>query len=833
MIKRVASLLIGLILFGLGLVGLVTSQPKMYYPQIRIEVPDQTGAFAIGFLFRALPGLERCEALTGKVSRTVLASCAQCRVSVLKCLTGIDDVHASYLSSAPLPLPSGGMRNGVMVFHAADAKFALAACQATEAQSRGSALPVTCYPPDTPRFLPGESWPDRIGVLVTSLPPLYLGLSLAAMLAAFGLFYRAAANESPVQALRLASRRVGRRLLVLSRLGKQALLALTDVLALWLALWLAFSLRLETFYHPQGEVVWLFFALPLLAIPVFLRFGLYRAVIRFLGGQAVRVVALAVGSHAVLFALLVLLGNFQGVPRSVLVIYPLLAVLLVGLPRYVARLWLSQLQNRQNGHRERVLIYGAGSAGIQLSAALMHSRELCPVGFVEDDSTLAGNTINGLPVYSVGQLAQVVNDLEVAEILLAVPSATRTRRSAIIDQLEPLPVRVRTLPGLSDLAQGKVRVEDLREVDIEDLLGRDPVSPDSDLLGATITGKVVLVSGAGGSIGSELCRQIVQLRPAALVLYEHGEYALYAIEQELLHLSSPLSLPIYPVLGSVVDQARMVRTLRRYGVQTVFHAAAYKHVPLVERNPIPGVINNIFGTCHAARAALETGVQTFVLISTDKAVRPTNTMGTTKRFAEMILQALHAAHPDQTRFTMVRFGNVLGSSGSVVPLFREQISRGGPVTVTDPRIIRYFMTIPEAAQLVIQAGAMGAGQDVFVLDMGESVKILDLAQRMIHLSGLTERSEDNPDGEIEIVFSGLRPGEKLYEELLIGDNVSATAHPRILRADEKLLPWRTIEDYLERLKTACDAGDSDRVRELLLAAVEEFSPQCGNQDLLN
>jgi FlaA1/EpsC-like NDP-sugar epimerase len=420
-------------------------------------------------------------------------------------------------------------------------------------------------------------------------------------------------------------------------------------------------------------------------------------------------------------------------------------------------------------------------------------------------------------------------------VLLAIPSSSRQRRNAIIAELESLPLLVRTLPGLAELAQGKVSINDLRDIDIEDLLGRDPVPPNPALLGANITAKAVMVTGAGGSIGTELCRQILEQSPSDIVLYELNEFALYQIEQELVTRKARLphcKTRIWPLLGSVCDEARLTQVLTQFHIETLFHAAAYKHVPMVERNPGQGAINNVIGTWRCAQAALQAGVKTFVLISTDKAVRPTNTMGATKRLAEMVLQSLAAQYPDQTRFTMVRFGNVLGSSGSVIPLFREQIRQGGPLTVTDPRIIRYFMTIPEAAQLVIQAGAMGKDGDVFVLDMGEPVKILDLAKRMIHLSGLGIKDEADPEGDIEINFTGLRPGEKLYEELLIGENVTPTDHPRIRRANEHFLEWAQLEPILANLIEAGSRNDGERTREILLGAVREFAPQCSNADLL-
>ena len=487
---------------------------------------------------------------------------------------------------------------------------------------------------------------------------------------------------------------------------------------------------------------------------------------------------------------------------------------------------------------KNVVIYGAGSAGVQLAAALDHGREFKPVAFIDDDATLHRQKVNGLRIYPLSSLSYLIERHKLAYVLLAIPSATRSRKGEIIALLEPYAVHVMSMPGLSDIAQGKVKVDTLQEVDIADLLGRDSVPPDTLLLSANITGKVVMVTGAGGSIGSELCRQIMQLQPTLLVLFERCEYALYAIEKELQQqctkINSGENLKIISVLGSVTNAGRIERVCKSFAVQTIYHTAAYKHVPMVERNPGESVWNNIFGTLNTAKAAISAGVETFVLISTDKAVRPTNTMGATKRFAELVLQALSqdANNKHQTRFTMVRFGNVLDSSGSVVPLFREQIARGGPVTVTDKRVIRYFMTIPEAAQLVIQAGAMGLGGDVFVLDMGEPIRIYDLARRMIHLSGLEVKDEKRPNGEIEINFIGLRPGEKLYEELLIGDKVSDTSHKRIMRAEEQVIPWAELETLLGTLKSATINEDFERVRSVLKYAVTGYAPQCEVEDLL-
>jgi FlaA1/EpsC-like NDP-sugar epimerase len=480
--------------------------------------------------------------------------------------------------------------------------------------------------------------------------------------------------------------------------------------------------------------------------------------------------------------------------------------------------------------KNNVIIYGAGSAGRQLLTALQQSSEYRPVAFIDDANELRKKFIGGVEVFTPNDIKGLISKSEVSEILLAIPSVSRTRRNEIFDSLEPYPVMVRSLPGMSELAQGKVNITDLKEVSIKDLLGRDVVEPNQQLLGKNITSKTVVVTGAGGSIGSELCRQIVFLEPKALILYEMSELALYTIEKELSNIGIR-SMNIYPVLGSVNNKARVANVLKSFGVDTVYHAAAYKHVPMVEFNNTEGVDNNIFGTLNCAQSAIDTGVETFVLISTDKAVRPTNTMGATKRGAELVLQAL-SSKQSGTKFTMVRFGNVLGSSGSVIPLFKQQIKDGGPVTVTDINIIRYFMTIPEAVELVIQAGAMGTGGDVFVLDMGKPVRIVDLAKKMIRLSGLEVKDEAHPDGDIEINYTGLRPGEKLYEELLIGDDVTETDNPLIMRAKEDMLPWDELERILSDLEVAIKDLDQEKLRKLLIQAVPDFKPQCEIMDVL-
>ena len=631
----------------------------------------------------------------------------------------------------------------------------------------------------------------------------------------------------------------------LQRRNKAIILISADVFFVLLALWSAFSLRWGVFYIPKGDEWYLFAVAPVIAVPIFVRLGLYRAIIRYIEIRALWTIIQATTLYALVFAFVLYESGIKVIPRTVSPLNWLIVMLLVGSSRFFARWWLGETYFRQGGGRsatelrkKNVVIYGAGSAGVQLAYALAHGRDFRPVAFIDDDKLLHRRKINGLRIYPLSSLSYLIDRHQVSDVLLAMPSANRARISELIRLLEPYAVHVMSMPGLSDIAQGRVTVDALQEVDIADLLGRNPVAPDQSLLHATISGKVVMVTGAGGSIGSELCRQIIKLQPLALILFEVSEFGLYAIEKELNHLLTKTKnfkdIEIITVLGSVTNAKRIEKVCKAFKVQTIYHAAAYKHVPMVEKNPGEAVWNNIFGTLHTAQAAISAGVELFVLISTDKAVRPTNTMGATKRFAELILQALslEAGLKHETRFTMVRFGNVLGSSGSVVPLFREQIARGGPVTVTDARIIRYFMTIPEASQLVIQAGALGQGGDVFVLDMGEPIRIIDLAKRMIHLSGLEIKDEDHPSGEIEISFTGLRPGEKLYEELLIGDDVSETSHPRIMRAEEQIIPWVELEKMLETLEKAAKDDDFVRVREVLKRAVSGFVPQCEIGDLL-
>jgi FlaA1/EpsC-like NDP-sugar epimerase len=620
--------------------------------------------------------------------------------------------------------------------------------------------------------------------------------------------------------------------LSLSRFHKQMIAAIADLFLLPLTFCLAILLRYDG--ASTGlfmQYLWLIFAAPVISIPIFIRLGLYRAVIRFIDQKIVYVVVFgATLSVVILVALAAFLTHMTGLSRGVFGIYWVSSITYVVASRFLARGYLLHVDNVSGA--VRVAIYGAGKAGTQLASALRAGQEYMPVAFIDDMKELEGATIAGIKVYSAYNLPEVISKAAVAEILLAMPSLTKSQQKRILDRLEPYKVKIKVTPPVESLVSGELRLQDVRDIGIEDLLGRDQVAPDMELISTCITGKSVMVTGAGGSIGAELCRQIIRLQPTRLILLEMSEFALYSIKQELKSLKSGqgLEVELVPFLGSVLDIEKCKKILRTFSIETVYHAAAYKHVPLVEHNPIEGICNNVFGTLSVAKAAISAGVKCFVLVSTDKAVRPTNVMGATKRLAELILQAF-AREQSNTRFSMVRFGNVLGSSGSVVPLFRKQIMAGGPITLTHPEITRYFMTIPEAAQLVLQAGAMGEGGDVFVLDMGEPVKIIDLAKRMVHLSGLEVKSESATDG-IEIQHVGLRPGEKLYEELLIGDNVEGTDHPLIMRAQENEISWHELQALLAALEDACDRFKYEELRALLLRAVQGYAPQCGIEDFV-
>jgi len=606
----------------------------------------------------------------------------------------------------------------------------------------------------------------------------------------------------------------------LSRNTKRILLVVMDVITIPAALWLGFALRLGEWWpqYYMSNAWWLFVAAPVVAVPVFVRMGLYRAVLRYVGSQALITIAKAVSVVTLILLALVVMSETRGVPRSVFFSFWLISLSVIGGGRIVLRGYIHSY-TRKKINKQPVAVYGAGSAGADLVKAMQSGWEYEPVAFLDDDLEKKGVEIHGVKVYSPEQISTLIGEKNISQVLLAMPSLLSRHRRKILEKLEIHPVHVRTLPNIADLVSGRMKVSDIREVDASDVLGREAVPPVAELIEQCIKNKNVMVTGAGGSIGSELCRQIIEHAPSRLILFEQSEYALYKIEAELD--AYDVNLEIIAVLGSVLDYVRILSILKSFAVHTVYHAAAYKHVPLVEHNPIEGLKNNVFGTWHAAEAAKAAGVETFVLISTDKAVRPTNIMGATKRFAELVLQAMDD-EGSATRFTMVRFGNVLDSSGSVIPLFRKQIKSGGPVTVTHPEVTRFFMTIPEAAQLVLQAGSLGEGGDVFVLDMGESIKIDELARSMIHLSGLEVYEDENLDGDIAIEYTGLRPGEKLYEELLIGDNVSGTEHPKIMRAAEEKISWEKLLEFRSRFEVAIKNIEIDSMKMLLEEVVHGY-----------
>ncbi|MGM0926543.1 MAG: polysaccharide biosynthesis protein [Pseudomonadota bacterium] len=635
------------------------------------------------------------------------------------------------------------------------------------------------------------------------------------------------------------SGKMHRSIATLSRGKKRLIMVAADLVALPLALWSAYALRLaewwpERYLQPYW---WLFVILPPVGVFIFARLGLYRAVVRFMGPQAMWAVIKGSLLMAVLMWAAAYFYGWEGFPRSVPVNFALVTLVYVGGTRLLVRSYYQWLVKHYT-EKEPVAIYGAGGAGAQLALALSSGREFYVAAFLDDDPALWQSTIKGVKVHEPAAFRPVAAELGIKRVLLAMPAASKAQRKQALDQLADLPVHVQTVPSMPEIVAGVASVDQLQEVELEDLLGRDPVPPRPELIDASVRGKVVMVTGAGGSIGSEMCRQAMRGEPSALILFEVSEYGLYAIERELesMRIEMGASFPLVALLGNVCDRNRVEAAIRHYGVQTLYHAAAYKHVPIVENNVLEGVRNNVHGTRVVAESAARLGVERCVLISTDKAVRPTNVMGATKRMAELVLQDLASRYAlkdgHRTIFSMVRFGNVLGSSGSVVPLFRRQLEQGGPLTVTHPEITRFFMTIPEAALLVIQAGSMAEGGDVFVLDMGDSVKIVDLARRMIQLTGLEVKDEENPEGDIEIVFSGLRPGEKLYEELLIGDSVVGTQHPKILRAHEEVLPHRDLVALLEELREAEQGLDSVRACAALKRGVSGFAHSGDMVDLL-
>ena len=620
-------------------------------------------------------------------------------------------------------------------------------------------------------------------------------------------------------------------LLALPRNIKKVIFVIHDAVVIFVAFWFAQNLKASYSQEWAEPANWLAFAATaVLTILLFTRLGLYRAVTRYVSTKVLTTAVLGSAISGVLFFLSVLLFE-QRLRLALPVAYFLMLVVLISGSRIILR---TMLTNRHRKQMIPVIIYGAGQSGRQLLEAIKQVSEYNAVAFVDDNTAIQRMVIYDLPVHKPSEIGNLINRYGVEKILLAIPSASTEVRKNIIHQLEAYPCEVLIIPGMKDLVDGKISASSLKKVSVVDLLGRDPVAPRPELMAADISGKVVMVTGAGGSIGSELCRQIIRNQPAKLILFELSEFSLYSIDKELrdFQTASDMDIEVLPILGSVQHRKRLFTIMQAFGVQTVYHAAAYKHVPMVEFNTIEGVRNNIYGTMFCAQAAIDARVETFVLISTDKAVRPTNTMGASKRMAELVLQALAAEPGQSTRFCMVRFGNVLGSSGSVVPVFEQQIAIGGPVTLTHADITRYFMTIPEAAQLVIQAGAMGKGGDVFVLDMGDSVKIIDLAKQMIRLSGLEVKDAAHPEGDIEIQVTGLRPGEKLYEELLIGDEVQKTTHPRIMTASEVMLPWNVLSDIITRMDEACRESDQLTLRRLLLEAPTGFAPKDDICDLV-
>ncbi len=794
-----------------------------FHPQLSLDVGDPV-VLKTQITLQGLSSEAACEAALTQLSGSIRTACPQCRVVERGCPNQDTPGLAAFFSGDPQAMVVGQFLGGLIRYPGLDSAWNLKACEL--AASGPSKAPITCFSPNATR-------PE---LALLPAPPATEGLvehDIYSMLAVF------AALLVALQMAHVPLQSLGRELTRLPALGKQLILAGFDFFLVWASLWFAMAIRLESLSPLGGHTIAPFLlGAWIICLPVFYSFGLYNTVVRFLGLAAVISIAKAVLVATGLNLLFLQVIEPGGLPASVPIIHGLLLLLGIGGSRALARYWLNN-DHRIGGGGKPVLIYGAGSAGRQLASALNHSAEFRPVALVDDSPTLEARRVMGLTVHAPGEINRLIEKYWVQEIMLALPSAGLSRRRAILKELEKLPVKVRMLPGLAGIAAGDVKVSDLQEVQIEDLLGRDPAPPDPKLLSASITNKVVMVTGAGGSIGSELCRQILALSPKHLVLLDLSEYALYAVNESLIkeplvkestnaEFPSPI---ITPLLGSVTDAKLMQQILSEHRVQTVYHAAAYKHVPLVESNPVAGVRNNAIGTWVLAKAAKKNGVETFVLISTDKAVRPTNVMGATKRLAELCLQGLRQEEDTReqgTRFLIVRFGNVLDSSGSVIPRFREQIAAGGPVTVTDRRMVRYFMTIAEATQLVIQAAAISqeAGSakhaDVFVLDMGEPVRILDLAQNMIRLSGMQLKSTENPKGDIEIVFTGIRQGEKLYEELLIGENTVDTLSPKIKQATEPCLTLAALETVMRDLEEACEGMDGEKIGQLLSQVVAGY-----------
>ena len=620
------------------------------------------------------------------------------------------------------------------------------------------------------------------------------------------------------------------KLILIPRFYKSLIIGFNDTILVISALFISYYLRLGFFYWPETNLLINIWISPIIALPIFYSFGLYRSVVRYIGLKSLFSIVQAVTLYAVIWGLIdYMVVQVDGTPRSVILINWMICLITIGGSRIAARSLFSSL-NISTGKNSNVIIYGAGSAGRELSSSLNLTDDFSHVCYIDDDLSVNGTYIDNIPVFTPNKLPILVDKYNIDIIFIALPSISRKHRNQIFDELSRYSLKVINLPRVSDISKGKIIINDLLQINIRDVLGRDPVAPNESLLKIRITDKVVLVTGAGGSIGSELARQIALLKPNKLIIFDHSESLLYKIDQELKD-SKYSGVQIFPILGSVISKERLFNIFQHFNVDTVYHAAAYKHVPLVEFNQSEGILNNVIGTMVASKAAISANVKTFVLISTDKAVRPTNTMGAAKRCSELVLQAL-AKESHKTCFTMVRFGNVLDSSGSVIPLFKKQIKRGGPITVTDINIVRYFMTISEAVELVIQSGAMGKGGDVFVLDMGEPVRIYDLAKKMVQLSGLKVIDDKNPNGDIEIQFTGLRPGEKLYEELLVDGDVEKTKNKLIMRAEESMIDWLELKPILSELEAACLNSDQEKIRQLLIKLVPEFKPQSKIVDFL-
>ncbi len=622
--------------------------------------------------------------------------------------------------------------------------------------------------------------------------------------------------------LSLTHQKLVETLVGLTRGSKTLVVIICDYVLLVISFWLSLSLRGNSFYEPSLESLYLILFAPIISIPIYYFFGLYQSLIRYTNNRGLGVIIIAASIYTLLWFIIVVAVDIVDRPYDFLAINWLLTVFLTSATRLIARSFLS-VKSRKNTN---VMIYGAGDAAIQLESAIKFDPDLKVVAFVDDDKSLEGKYIEDVRIYSTSDISKIIKKLNVEEILLAIPSVSKNKQYLILNELKKFPVTVRKLPGLSDLARGRVNVSDLRKIKTVDLLKRNVRKPNQKLLEKDINDKSILVTGAGGSIGSELCREIVKLSPERVILFEINEFALYELENELREKNFN---NIHAVLGDINFKSQIETIMKNYNVETVFHAAAYKHVPMVEKNSISAVRTNIFGTMNVLEAAFNFGVKNFVFISTDKAVRPTNIMGASKRFAELLIQAMIFKEREQNidnqiRVSMVRFGNVLGSSGSVVPLFEKQIQDGGPLTVTDPNIIRYFMTINEAAQLVIQSGAMGKNGEIFLLDMGQPVKVLELAKDMVQLSGMTVRDEKNINGDIEIHFVGLRPGEKLFEELLIDHKAKKTDHKKIMLADEKSLNWKEIRTYVDSIDLAIKEQDHSSIAKIFEEVVEGFEP---------